>query len=64
MTNYDSKGVKIVLTSPRSEISRYSGDPFSAFLGVFPEKVIPRPILRPEWFKPEDNPDGSAKFVP
>lgn len=64
MTRYNPNGVKIVLTSPESEISRYSGDPFSAFLAVFPEKVIPRPILRPEWFEPENNPDGSAKFVP
>src|SRR2546428_11451174 len=45
-------------------MSRYNGDPFGAFIAVFPEKVIPRPILRPEWFRPEDHPDGSAKFVP
>jgi radical SAM superfamily enzyme YgiQ (UPF0313 family) len=64
MTDYDPNGAKIVLTSPRSEISRFSGDPFSAFMAVFPEKVIPRFILRPKWFKPENNPDGSAKFVP
>ena len=64
MTNYDPKGVKIVLTSPRSEISRYSGDPFSAFMAVFPEKVIPRAILNPKWFNPENNTDGSAKFMP
>src|SRR2546428_4855027 len=61
---YDPKGVKIVLTAPRGEMSRYNGDPFGAFIAVFPEKVIPRPILRPEWFRPEDHPDGSAKFVP
>jgi radical SAM superfamily enzyme YgiQ (UPF0313 family) len=64
MTDYDPNGVKIVLTSPRSEISRFSGDPFSAFMAVFPEKVIPRSILQPKWFKPENNPDGSARFVP
>ncbi|MBI4416593.1 MAG: B12-binding domain-containing radical SAM protein [Euryarchaeota archaeon] len=61
---YDPEGVKIVLTAPRGEMSSYSGDPFSAFIAVFPEKVIPRPILRLEWFRPNDNPDGSAKFVP
>jgi len=61
---YDSGGVKIVLTSPRGEMSAYSGDPFAAFIAVFPEKVVPRPMLRPEWFNPRDNPDGSAKFVP
>ncbi len=64
MVTYDPEGVKIVLTSPASEISRYSGDPFAAFISVFPEKVIPRPVLRPEWFKPEDDGGGSAKFVP
>src|SRR2546422_3356464 len=45
-------------------MSRYNGDPFGAFIAVFPEKVIPRPILRPEWFEPEDNADGSAQFLP
>ncbi len=64
MVRYDPEGVKIVLTAPRGEISRYSGDPFGAFIAVFPEKVIPRPILKPEWFEPEDNPDGSSRFVP
>ena len=64
MVRYDPDGVKIVLTAPRGEISRYNGDPFGAFIAVFPEKVIPRPILRPEWFDAEDNPDGSSKFVP
>jgi len=61
---YDPEGVKIVLTAPRGEMSRYNGDPFGAFIAVFPEKVIPRPILRPEWFRPEDRADGSAKFLP
>src|SRR3989441_6257967 len=64
MISYDPRGVKIVLTAPRGEMSRYNGDPFGAFIAVFPEKVIPRPILRPEWFEPEDNADGSAKFLP
>ena len=64
MVLYDPQGVKIVLTAPRGEMSRYSGDPFAAFIGVFPEKVIPRPMLRPKWFQPEDLEDGSAKFMP
>jgi len=64
MVDYDPKGVKIVLTAPRGEMSSYSGDPFAAFIAVFPEKVIPRPLLRPEWFGPRDDPDGSAIFVP
>lgn len=62
--NYDPDGVKIVLTAPRGEMSRYNGDPFGAFIAVFPQKVVPRPILRPEWFAPEDREDGSARFVP
>lgn len=61
---YDSLGVKIVLTAPRGEMSSYSGDPFAAFIAVFPQKVIPRPLMRPEWLAPRDNPDGSAKFLP
>src|SRR3989337_3395592 len=64
MVDYDPHGVRIVLTSPRGEMSSYSGDPFAAFIAVSPEKVIPRPLLRPEWFGPRDNPDGSAVFVP
>ena len=64
MAVYDPDGVKIVLTAPRGEMSSFSGDPFAAFIAVFPEKVIPRSILRPEWFRPNDNPDGSAKFMP
>ena len=64
MVTYGPRGVKIVLTAPRGEMSRYNGDPFGAFIAVFPEKVIPRPILNPDWFRRADNPDGSAKFVP
>src|SRR3990172_5280245 len=64
VVNYDARGVKIVLTAPRGEMSVYGGDPFSAFIAVFPEKVIPRPLLRPEWFAPCDEPDGTAKFMP
>ena len=64
MVAYDPQGVTIVLTAPRGEMSSYSGDPFAAFIAVFPQKVIPRPMLRPEWFDPHDHPDGSAKFVP
>lgn len=64
LTNDYPRGVKIVLTAPRSEISRYGGDPFGAFVSVFPEKVVPRPILRPEWFEPENRPDSSAKYMP
>src|SRR3990172_5333245 len=64
MVDYDPHGVRIVLTSPRGEMSSYSGDPFAAFIAVFPEKVIPRPLLRPAWFTPRRNPAGRAEVVP
>jgi len=57
-------GYPIVLTSSRSEISRFSGDPFGAFVATFPKNVIPRVILKDEWFLPEDEPTGRAKFMP
>jgi radical SAM superfamily enzyme YgiQ (UPF0313 family) len=63
-TGHGKNGYPIVLTSSRSEISRYSGDPFGAFIATFPKNVIPRTILREEWFKPDDAPDGSARFMP
>jgi radical SAM superfamily enzyme YgiQ (UPF0313 family) len=64
MVDHSPDGVKIVLTAPRGEMSSYSGDPFAAFIAVFPQKVIPRRLLRPEWFEPRDHADGSARFVP
>ncbi len=58
-------GTPIVLTASRAECSNYSGDPFAAFLAVFPEKVLPSVIMRNDWFHPgEHNPDGTARFVP
>jgi radical SAM superfamily enzyme YgiQ (UPF0313 family) len=57
-------GKPIVLTASRSEISRYSGDPFAAFMSTFPYKWVPRFLLKEEWFDPEDMEDGTAKFVP
>jgi len=57
-------GKPIVLTASRAEISSYSGDPFAAFMATFPHKWIPRWFLREEWFRPLDNEDGTAKFVP
>ncbi|MFQ6061282.1 MAG: B12-binding domain-containing radical SAM protein [Thermoplasmata archaeon] len=57
-------GKPIVLTASRSEISRYSGDPFAAFMSTFPHKWIPKWFLREEWFDPEDLEDGTARFVP
>ncbi|MEE9223300.1 MAG: hypothetical protein V3U51_00915 [Thermoplasmata archaeon] len=42
-------GKPIVLTSSRAEISRYSGDPFAAFIATFPHKWIPKWFLKGEW---------------
>jgi len=60
----EPNGYPIVLTAPSSEISTFNGDPFGAFIATFPKNVIPRQLLREEWFLPEDEPDGRAKFVP
>ena len=59
-----NEGVPIVLTSPRSEISEYSGDPFTAFLATFPRKLIPGFLLKDSWLDPKDNDDGTARFLP
>src|SRR5437867_9025641 len=64
IVRYDSAGVKVVLTSPRGAMSRYNGDPFGAFIAVFPEKVITRMILRPGGVARVDNPDDSANVLP
>jgi radical SAM superfamily enzyme YgiQ (UPF0313 family) len=57
-------GVPIVLTAPRSEISTYSGDPFTAFVATFPRKLIPNFFVKSEWLEAKDNSDGTAKFLP
>ncbi|MFQ6106067.1 MAG: B12-binding domain-containing radical SAM protein [Thermoplasmata archaeon] len=57
-------GVPIVLTAPRSEISTYSGDPFTAFVAVFPRKLIPALVVKDEWLEAKNNDDGTAKFLP
>ncbi|MCK4458070.1 MAG: B12-binding domain-containing radical SAM protein, partial [Thermoplasmata archaeon] len=57
-------GVPIVLTAPRSEISTYSGDPFTAFVATFPRKLIPNFFVKSEWLEAKDNADGTARFLP
>ncbi|UCD92100.1 MAG: B12-binding domain-containing radical SAM protein [Methanobacteriota archaeon] len=57
-------GKPIVLTASRSEISRYSGDPFAAFMATFPNKWVPKILLNEEWFEAENLKDGQARFVP
>lgn len=57
-------GRPIVLTAPRSEISTYSGDPFTAFVATFPRRLIPNMFVKDEWLEPKNNSDGTAKFLP
>ncbi|MFQ6128289.1 MAG: B12-binding domain-containing radical SAM protein [Thermoplasmata archaeon] len=57
-------GVPIVLTAPRSEISEYSGDPFTAFVATFPRKSIPSFFVKDEWFEAKNDDEGTAKFLP
>ncbi|MCK4614475.1 MAG: B12-binding domain-containing radical SAM protein, partial [Thermoplasmata archaeon] len=55
-------GYPIVLTASRAEMSRYGNNPFKAFICTFPEAISSR-VLR-KYLKPENNPDGTAKFAP
>ncbi|MDI6917711.1 MAG: radical SAM protein [Thermoplasmatales archaeon] len=58
-------GARIVLTASHIEMSDFHLNPFIAFTGGFPSKVIPVDILRKYWYPiTEDNDDGSAKFAP
>jgi len=50
----NGNGVQIVLTSSHIEMSDFNLNPFIAFTGGFPSKVIPADILRKYWkeYKP------------
>ncbi|PJB21781.1 MAG: hypothetical protein CO114_03515, partial [Euryarchaeota archaeon CG_4_9_14_3_um_filter_38_12] len=61
----NGNGVQIVLTSSHIEMSDFNLNPFIAFTGGFPSKVIPAGILRKYWYPiTEDNDDGSVKSAP
>ncbi len=66
----ESEGALIVLTASASEISDYNShgketpNPFMAFTSAFPNRIVPRRMLRDRWFTPEENDDHTAKFVP
>jgi radical SAM superfamily enzyme YgiQ (UPF0313 family) len=63
--NGQVKGKKIVLTASAIEMSDFNLNPFVAFTGGFPAKIIPKSILRKRWYPPTPfNPDGTAKFAP
>ncbi|MFN4133212.1 MAG: hypothetical protein ACK4GQ_02450, partial [Candidatus Hadarchaeales archaeon] len=58
-------GTKIVLTASRIEMSDFFLNPFIAFTGGFPSKIIPRGVLRKKWYPitPSDE-NGRARFAP
>ena len=55
----------IVLTASVIEMSDFNLNPFIAFTGGFPTKIVPIKILRKYWYPvtPDDG-DGSALFAP
>jgi radical SAM superfamily enzyme YgiQ (UPF0313 family) len=58
-------GYPIVLTASAIEMSDFKLNPFIAFTGGFPSKIVPRWLLRKKWYPPApNNPDGSIKFAP
>ncbi len=58
-------GVPIVLTASVIEMSDFNLNPFIAFTGGFPSKIIPIKILRKYWYPiTPNNDDGSARFAP
>jgi len=58
-------GVPIVLTASVIEMSDFNLNPFIAFTGGFPSKIIPIKILRKYWYPiTPNNDDGSALFAP
>lgn len=61
----ENKGTQIVLTASHLEFSDFKLNPFIAFTGGFPSKIIPKGILRKHWYPiTKSNEDGSAKFAP
>ncbi len=63
--NDSTRGIPIVLTASIIEMSDFKLNPFIAFTGGFPSKIIPARILRKNWYPitPEDG-DGRALFAP
>jgi radical SAM superfamily enzyme YgiQ (UPF0313 family) len=60
-----TRGTPIVLTASVIEMSDFNLNPFIAFTGGFPTKIVPMKLLRKSWYPiTPDNEDGSARFVP
>lgn len=61
----NAEGVQFVLTGSAIDMSDFHLDPFIAFTGAFPTKIIPRRLLRKILYPPVPrNGDGSAKYAP
>jgi len=60
--NEGSKGVPIVLTASRAEMSHYDYNPFIAFTCTFPQAFTK--LVLEKYFKPDDHKDGRARFAP
>ena len=61
----DNGGVPIVMTASVIEMSDFNLNPFMAFTGGFPTKIVPIKILRKYWYPiTPNNDDGSARFAP
>jgi len=60
-----TRGVPIVLTGSATDMSDFKLDPFRAFTGGFPTGIIPRTLLRRNWYPPvPNNGNGTAKYAP
>jgi len=58
-------GVPIVLTASAIEMSDFGLNPFIAFTGGFPTKIVPRRILKKRLYPmTRDNDDGAVAFAP
>lgn len=58
-------GVQFVLTSSAIDMSDFHLNPFIAFTGAFPTKIIPKELLRKMLYpRVPRNEDGSAKYAP
>ncbi|MBM4248255.1 MAG: B12-binding domain-containing radical SAM protein [Euryarchaeota archaeon] len=57
-----TKGVPIVLSASRAEMSHFGYNPFIAFTCTFPQAFTK--LVLQKYFAPDDLPDGRARFAP
>jgi radical SAM superfamily enzyme YgiQ (UPF0313 family) len=64
-TPENSGGVPIVLTGSAIDMSNYNLNPFRAFIGGFPSRIVPRAFLRRFFYPPvPTNGNGTARYAP